>query len=683
MSNFMVFKNAVKEQFNKMSKNDLFVIDVNKDELWNLYLDSFPSGTNNIYKERREYDCQCCKQFIKLVGGVVSIVDNKLISIWDIKTKNSTFNIVAKVLSKYVKSKSIKDVFLHYEDHAGTDFNHQQIEDEIIKWEHFYCDIPNIFVKRKDNIGSLLSDFRSTKEVFKRGLDEITVDAIETVLELIEQNSIYRGSEFKSIVESFFKFKKDYSKLSLKDRDNFCWNNIKDKVTSRIRNTSIGTLLIDLSNNININDAVKNFESKVAPENYKRPTALITKSMISNAQKTVQELGIEDSLYRRFAIKDDIDLNDILFADRNIKKPESIFEELQEEIPDNIKNFDKIEEVTSEKFIDGILPKAETIEVLFENKHINNLVSLIAPKIEGSRGIFKWDNNFSWTYNNNVTDSLRNRVQALGGRVDGVFRFSHSWNEIEPNQSLMDLHVFMPGNSHTKTKVCDNYGNNNRVGWNRRKEPCSGGVQDVDYVNQAPKGYIPVENITFPHLSRMPEGKYICKIHNWNFRETGGRGRAEIEFNGNVYRYIYPQTKHKEWVTVAEVTLKDGKFSIKHCLPESNESKEEWGILTNKFHKVNMIMNSPNHWIGNNIGNKHLLFMIDSCINKEATRGFFNEYLKEELKEHRKVFEVLGNKMNVAPTMEQLSGLGYSSTRKDVVVVRVKGKFNRVLKVKF
>ena len=77
----------------------------------------------------------------------------------------------------------------------------------------------------------------------------------------------------------------------------------------------------------------------------------------------------------------------------------------------------------------------------------------------------------------------------------------------------MDLHVFMPG-----CKVPSNgggpYVKGRRVGWNTRRDSLSEGVQDVDYTDQAPIDYIPIENITFPKLDKMPEGKYTCKIHN-------------------------------------------------------------------------------------------------------------------------------------------------------------------------
>jgi hypothetical protein len=53
------------------------------------------------------------------------------------------------------------------------------------------------------------------------------------------------------------------------------------------------------------------------------------------------------------------------------------------------------------------------------------------------------------------------------------------------------------------------------------------------------------------------------------------------------------------------------------------------------------------------------------------------------LDKHRKVFEVLGSKLMVQPAQEQLSGLGFSSTKRDSVLCRVSGSFNRVVKILF
>lgn len=71
------------------------------------------------------------------------------------------------------------------------------------------------------------------------------------------------------------------------------------------------------------------------------------------------------------------------------------------------------------------------------------------------------------------------------------------------------------------------------------------------------------------------------------------------------------------------------------------------------------------------------------CKNPEPVRGFFNEYLNSELTPHRKVFEVLADKMKTPYQEHQLSGLGFSSTMRNSVIVKVDGTFSRTLKVNF
>src|SRR5690554_2450306 len=93
---FKQFKQLFQENFKELTKNTdfLFEVEVNKDELWNLYLDSFPAGTNEVYKERREYDCSCCRQFIKAIGSTIVIKNNQVKTIWDFETGSTTFQPV-------------------------------------------------------------------------------------------------------------------------------------------------------------------------------------------------------------------------------------------------------------------------------------------------------------------------------------------------------------------------------------------------------------------------------------------------------------------------------------------------------------------------------------------------------------------------------------------------------------
>lgn len=687
---FSVFNDAIQKQFALMvaSGFPLVSLNTNSDVIWDTYLNSFPEGTNPIFRERREYDCNCCKNFVRRLGNVAAITPNGYMTIWDVEVPGY-YNDVAKAMNAFISKHSIRDIFVTSEPVAGSKPNKDSASD--VTWTHFYVQVPKQFVKSKDEIGSYLSNFRSSFQVFERAMTELKLDAFETVNELITQGSLYRGAEFKKTVADFLQIKKQYDELSNEygfSRIYFLWNTVKtlgDVV--RFRNTAIGTLVTDLSDGMDLEKAVSSFESKVAPQNYKRPTSLVTPSMIAAAQDKIEELGLTASLSRRFATIEDIDVKNVLFTSQNVKSL-NVFDDLIEDAESKVKEqaLAKVEEISLDHFLKNVIPTAKQIEVLFENKHTNNLVSLLTSVDPKAPSLFKWKNNFSWSYNGEVADSLRDRVQALGGRVDGALRFSHSWNHDGQNQSLMDLHVFGPNCQEWLLKRKGNpdeiheiYPNGVRVGWNNRKDLTTGGNQDVDHTSEPGKS-IPVENITFPHLHKMPEGKYTFKIHNWRARHPNTSGfKAEIEFDGNIFNYEYNKAvKHHQWITVAEATLKDGKFTIEHKMDNEASSKNVWGIDTNKWVKVNNILLSPNAWDQETtLGNEHLFFIIDACKTEEAARGIYNEFLLPDFEPHRKVFELLASKTKAQPTEQQASGLGFSSTRRDKVTVRVTGKTKR------
>jgi len=115
----------------------------------------------------------------------------------------------------------------------------------------------------------------------------------------------------------------------------------------------------------------------------------------------------------------------------------------------------------------------------------------------------------------------------------------------------------------------------------------------------------------------------------------------------------------------------------------SYKSNEKWGIKTGSFVPVKALTLSPNYWGERGVGNKHFLFFLEDCISDEKTRGFYNEMLKESLMPHRKVFEVLASKISVEPAQNELSGLGFSETVRNDLIVEVQSTFKRLLRIKF
>jgi len=664
---FDTLKKAVENKYELMKAHTLYRTGVDRDMLWDTYLNSFPAGTNPIYKERTEHDCTCCKSFIKSVGNMVAIIDGKLVSIWDIEIDNF-YQEVANALSTIVKEHPITNVFLYSDYTAGTDANFVPYNDSVITWKHFYLKLDPAHRATKTNIGPRLGEYRASFDVLFRSLSEITLDAAITVMDLIKQNSIYRGEEHRFVVGEFIRLKSCFDAATSKET--YCWS-VVPKLTnsvSRIRNTAIGTLLVDISGGRELEDAVKAFEHMVAPTNYKRPTAIVSKSMIENAKKKVDELGFSESLHRRFATIEDLTINNVLFADRSAKqKMSNIFDEVAASIPVKSKNLDKVEEVSIEKFISDILPSAESIELMVENRHTSNLCSLIAPVNFDSSNMFKWPNSFSWSYAGNLTDSIKERVKRAGGSVDCYLRCSLSWF----NTDDLDLHMEEPSGQS--------------IYYGSKISNLTGGNLDVD-MNVGNPITTPVENIQYPSKDQMVDGEYFLKVNNYQKRNSHDYGfEVEIEVDGNTTSIVYDKPLNlRETITVAIIKYsKSTGTSVTPLLPVSTKSKNVWGIDTHNFHKVSMVLLSPNHWDSSRVGNKHFLFILDGCKNIEPTRGFFNEYLREDLNEHRKVLELVGSRMLVEPSDNQLSGLGFSSTQRNSVLCRVKGSFSRIIKLTF
>lgn len=679
---FLEFRNAIQKNFAEMTKDatHLFEVAVDKDEMWNLYLDSFPPGTNEIYRERREYDCSCCRHFIKTIGNAVVIKNNVVHTIWDVIGVGATFQPVADALSAYIKAHAVTDVYVCQEKIIGTEKSLERLENgKVNSYDHFFLELPERFVfDKRRSAGDIKGDFRDTRNVFKRSLEEITEESVMTVLELISQNSLYKGEEWRAALTEFLKYKKAYDKLTAaEEKENFAWEKsiVAGAVIGRIKNHSIGTLLVNISNEMELDTAVKKYEEIVAPINYKRVKTAYTNRMLKAAEKYAIEHGLIPSLERRFATLDDISINNILFSNKDaqsrISGARNVFESMERDIAVNPKKFSKVEEVPVEVFVKDILPTAKGIELFLENRHAANMVSLIAPKNPDAPTMFKWNNGFSWAYSGNITDSdIRENVKSAGGAVDGVLRFSIQWNDMgDWDRNDLDAHCKEPSGEEI-------------MYFHKRSR--TNGALDIDITNPS-KDRPAVENITWASKNTMQKGKYLFFVHQFSNRGGKNGFRAEVEFDGNIYRFDYQkELRQKEDVPVAEVTFDGQNFSIKELLPSSMSSREVWGVKTNQFVPVSVVMYSPNYWDEQNgIGHRHYFFMLDGCINDEQPNGMFNEFLKNELMEHKRVFEALGSKMHIEDCEDQLSGVGFSATKRNDVLVKVTGTSERVIRVKF
>lgn len=669
---FKKMQSQLQEYFDDyFSKEDyLFRLDCDAGEVWNLYLESFPSEIRGIYHEKPWHDCRRCRRWFNAMANVVMIDENyEIRTLFGFETIPE-YQDVFNVLDEFLKTKRVENLFLHSDSSVGVFRSFAEYDGEYEENHHFYLDIPEKFIS--DNIASETGDARTQRSLFEDTVNQISPDAVDTILELVNSKDIYRSIQWKDTLEGLKEVLDEFDQLDSKcDVNNWMWK--KSAMLPRnivhIKNTTMGTLLANITEGRDLDEAIDNYNRLTDPTKYQRSKPVYSEKMLEDAKAKIAELGYMDSLERRFAKLEDITINNLLFANRDVRASlgDSIFDELKKNVTRKVHNFDRVSEISLDDFITKVLPDAQEISLYVDARFKNNFVSLIAPINENAPSMFQWDNPYSWTYENNITDSLmKDLVRKMGGDVDVDLRFSIQWNDKEEwDKNDLDAHCTEPTGFE--------------IYFSQKKSLKTGGWLDVDIIDP-PKDKIAVENIRFKDKEKMIEGEYLFRVHQYTYR-GGDRGfKAEVEFDNNIYSFDYPhKLSNKEYVNVARVGLKDGKFSLTDLLNDNkhySEYSSHWNVAFNDFVEVSLICYSPNFWNGNEFGNKHIFFMLKDCINDTNPSGWFNEYLNNELHPHRKVMEALSSMIRVEDTENQLSGIGFSLGKlgDDRITVKVKTK---------
>lgn len=663
---FSAFAHTVAINFQAITlAPQVFVANIDGDDLWTRYLAAFPEGADPIFRKRTWHDCNCCKQFVRRAGTAVAIKDGQIRTVWDDAARYGgpgPYRAIATALRDAVASAGIRDIFRVHssEPQFGAHKTHSLNAEngEAMTWEHFYTgQLPSNL--RRPQPDTEKGEYRASVQVLTRGLVELAPDAVENVIGLIQSNNLYRGEEHLRAVEGFQALQREFRETPA--RDLFVWANAASPA-ARFRNTVIGTLVQDLSEGKDLETAVRAFETKVAPQNYKRTTAVITPMMVKKAMETIDALSLEPALERRFAVLSDVSVNDVLWVDgaaRPLMKG-GIGDVLMRHAagaapaPEGHAENINIEDLMS------LLPSVQSMEVFFDGAHTGNLMALTAPVHPEPKQLFRWNNDFAWSYGGNVADSIKERVKKAGGKVQGALRVSLSWFNFDD----LDLHVLEPQRPGRYLEEINYY---NRHGW-------TGGNLDVDMNAGGGQTREAVENVIWTNIP--PDGPYKVVVNNFCLRERSNPGFViEVENAGRVTHFSYNKSINTAGdVVVATLHMKDGiidRIDVDPGVTAANISQEMWGLQTERYVKVNTVMLSPNHWSGSAVGNKHTFFVLDGAKSDEEMRGFYNEFLHPRLEEHRKVFEVIADKTKCHPTEGHMAGLGFSSTKKDTFRVRV------------
>ena len=701
-------KELFQAQFNSLSeRGKLFRSTVTGRQVWETYMRGF--GEDPVFRDPQssEHNCNTCRNFFERYGNIVAVdEDLNIITMYDGETSDE-YRESFRLMSELLKGAPIGGVFVetfnnlnflpyeqtnkNAEDFAlGISQNVKQYTEEeaakygvveagrVYTFHHFMVRLRREFVTfTNETPDSLTARYREDKVQLEKGLNTIGTDTLELVADLINQGSLLNGDAYLSKVEDYLKKAREYADIPQEKRDNWLWVTSYKYPFARFRTELIGTLCTELAEGKELAKACTDWNKRVDPANYMKAKAPITQQMIDAAKAFVMENGYEQSFNRRCATMEDIKVCDILHANAGdgTIKPVSIFDGLKPTATRHKSSeFDGVPVVGIDEFMRDILPTCKSVEVYLQNRMEKNFVTLTAPAVADSKPIFKWPNNFGWTYNGNLAgkSEIREAVKQAGGFVDAYFRFSILWNENGQDICDLDAHAFEPNGTEIYYST-----------YKGRKTPICGGMLDIDMIRPEGRG---VENIFWTDPERLQDGDYKFGIVNYDDGPNTVT-KAEIAIGDEVFQYEVPhRIPHRQPAWIATVTIKDGRMTaIKHSdylKDGSGIVREIYGLRTCEFHRVSLVCLSPNYW-QSEVGHKHYFFMLDGAKAPRAIRGFHNEFLTADLLDHRKVMEVLGQTQQVESTDGQLSGLGFNATVRDEMVVRVTGGDNCVFRIKF
>lgn len=616
-------------------------------DLFDVFLAQLPEDA------RQHYTCNACRKFVTNYGGLVSISPKGFQTsvMWNALHMPEFFSSAVMKLGRIVTEANVTGVFLSDQQTWGTP--------RAGEWNHMHV-VPRLDMVTR-NPGRIVAERLQDYQGLRRSLDKYTMDTIERTLTLLQSGQLYRGEKFLGVTEWF----RDLAQSLIKARDekvvdNIVWLAVATAPAgfTHVGSTTIGTLLDDVQDGLDFAVIARKFDDKLDPATYQHSQVAPTEGGKAQAEKLIKELGLENSLKRRYAVIGDIPFAAFLWKGRQmVEKPkgDGVFANVatkQKATPAPTMTL-PLTNVTWRKFREVVLPVADKIEVKVENS--NRFAALVTAADPTAPNILQWDNPTGWYYNGGMIDGeMRRRVLREGGKYHGnAVRATFMWD----NYSDLDIHAVTTHDGHIF--FGDKQG---RYGY-----------LDVDMNVSNYDSLEPVENIRWV---TAPDGDYEIYVHCYTDRNHGHNPyTVELEVNGKVYTFkgvlggkgsksVISRFSYRQGVT-SPIT---GNASVDHGTA--------WNLDLGQFYPVSGIVKSPNLWGDNpspHVG-EHTFFLVDGCKDTEdgRGRGFINETLIQELRPIRKTLEAFtDNEPIQAAEGAPACGLGFSKDGEWNLVVRV------------
>lgn len=410
----------IKKSFNECINDAESLFTTDAKNLYDIFLNNLP------YEARQHYNCNTCRNFVERYGNLVTISKHgiKHPVMWTFTTTACPFFTNAIIaLYDTVRAAKVTGVFIPDQHKLGVPRTGE--------WTHMAVTVPKRMVN-KSKIHTAEQVMAEKKEDFKmltNAINKYKLATIETAVNLLRSNSLYRSEKHLGIAEWFLKVKNDL-KYCDPDNINKIWKYVAKAPAGfcHISSSMIGTLLDDIEEGYDYETVKARFDEKMNPLKYQRPKVAPSFGNVKRAEEIIAKLGLASSLKRRFARLEDLNLiwkptllhtNDIstgVFA--GIRTKETNVNYTRQLTPRTVT-------MTWEKFQRTVLPMAKKIELLITASR-NSYAAITTAEDLSAPPIIQWDsedtrNPLGWyLYNNGSTPGMWNLTSGRYVEVTGI-----------------------------------------------------------------------------------------------------------------------------------------------------------------------------------------------------------------------------------------------------------------------
>lgn len=435
------FSSKIRERFASLA-GPFFMTDVDCAALWRAYLDNLPG------EARQHYNCQCCRDFIRRAGGLVTIDETGRThaAMWDASAVPQFFRESVEAMRRLVNRAKVTGVFLSAEAVIGT----PQSRVKATGWTWHHLSVPinpckTVVLTAEQQMAEKLQD----REMLHRGLAELTIPIVRQAKALLETETLYRSEKCLGVATWLLALMERMDGAPKAMRDNLVWSAVATAPPGfcHIRSTMISTLLDDLTAGLPIDVVKSRFAEKMNPLQYQRPQAAPTSGNIKRAEEIVAKLAAAGSLKRRFARLEDL---------RTVWKPKDepqaapaggVFGHLLAKQDGPVES-GASQTMTWEKFFRVVLPTAERIEVLAPST--GSYCQLVTTCDQSAPPILQWDfedarNPVNWYYHSFGGRSVDFNIRPGWRKVTAICLKPSQWGEKPMDHQGKGIRVIIDG----------------------------------------------------------------------------------------------------------------------------------------------------------------------------------------------------------------------------------------------